>query len=118
MGTNLQQEIKSREGTKLRKDLEVIGRILFKPWRIRIFYEVYKTGLENPRRGLSGYELARLTKKQISTVYTFLHEMESYGVFEFLDKVNNVKKVKITNYGIQIYGKIKDIISPFYDFLM
>jgi len=114
MGTNLQlKEIKSRRETELRKDLEVIGRILSKPWKMKIFHEVYKTWTEDSRKGLSGYELARLTKKQISTVYTFLHEMKKYGVFEFLDEVNKIRKVRITKYGIEIYAKIESVIRLF-----
>jgi predicted transcriptional regulator len=112
MGTNLQfKEIKSREETGLRKDLEVIERILSKPWKMKILHEVYKTWTEDPKKGLSGYKLARLTKKQISTVYEFLHEMVGHGVFEFLDDVNRVRKVRITQYGIEIYTKIESTIN-------
>ncbi|MEM2292584.1 MAG: hypothetical protein QXX41_04855 [Nitrososphaerota archaeon] len=116
MGTNICDKPKTkRSSTKqetddLIREMEIIGKILSERWKTKIFLEVYKMAIKNPKICLSGYSLAHLTKKSFSTVYNFLHEMEREGIFEFLDEVNNIRKVRITKYGQEIYEKIKNII--------
>ncbi|MCS7106340.1 MAG: hypothetical protein NZ942_03420 [Candidatus Aenigmarchaeota archaeon] len=100
------------------KEIEIIGKILSESWKTKIFIKVCKMGLQDRRLGISGYKLARLTGKYVSVVYNFLYEMESEGIFEFVDKINYVKKVRISNYGLQIYSKIEMILPNCYDFLI
>ena len=126
MGTNAfnykaaeKSSYEKQEAPNLIKEVELIGKILSESWRTKIFLTVYKTWLQNPEKGLSGYKLARLTGKPISTVYKFLHEMVKHEVFEFINDVNDVKKVKINKkYGPQLYDKIEKIVPKSYYFLI
>lgn len=102
----------------LKREMEIIGKILSESWKTKIFIEVCKVSLQHPGLAISGYKLARLTGKSISTVYNFLHEMEALGIFKFTDPVNGIKKVRIKNdgLGLQIYSKIKMIFPTLMTF--
>jgi predicted transcriptional regulator len=93
------------------KDIKVIGELISSPEKIKIFLKVHEQTKPNEHNYISGYRLSRSVSLSISAVYSFLEKMVNYGVFERPSQINDIKWVRITEYGNYIYEKIKSI-SP------
>lgn len=93
------------------KDLKVIGEIFSSSEKTKIFLLVYKWTKPSGDDFISGYRLSRSVNLSLNTIYGFLEKMVNYGIFERPSKIKGIKWVRITDYGIYIYEKIKSI-SP------
>lgn len=86
--------------------MDAIGEIFSKEWKRRAFKFVSKTD-----DFVSGYQLSREFGVSFSTAYKFIHKMVEIGVFKHPVEGRKPKEVRITSYGKEIYGMMKDVLD-------
>ena len=92
------------------KDIEVIREIISSDAKVKIFLEVYKNTKPNIDNWISGYKLSKVSGLPFNSTYHFVDKKIEFGVFQRLAQVRGIKRVRITEYGIRIFEKIKSII--------
>lgn len=101
---------------KYKSDIRVIAEILLSEYRTKMFLAVKKKTKPDGNVYLSGYKLAKIASVSPSTAYKWMKKLVDYGIFEY-PEIDDVKRVKITEYGISIYNKLR-LVFPQIDFLL
>lgn len=87
--------------------VSVVEKIFSRKWRWKAFEFIAKNGFE---RFVSGYELHRKFGVSLPTAYEFVSSLVEYGICRYPMEIDS-RKIKITNFGLEIYEKLKHIMT-------